>query len=398
MAAVSPRWQAVPLFLDARHAEQTRVYLHRSLDKTPYVRVLPSDSAGRFAAPDRLLTTAQGALQMYRFDPATGAVQGEPVVVAQGLVGGIGAMAASATGVMAYRTGSAQRRQLVWVDRKGAVLRAIGEPETGNTGSPDLSPDEQSVVVFSGRSGDNDIWVIELPATSPAGSPMARQPMRIQCGIPTVSTSSSIHAGFLVTDRRVKQSTAARRSPSSSAGQRSAVSLTRDRQHLLVRRDDAEERADLVALSVTGAPRRLLSLSPSTDETEGQFSPDGKWVAFVSSDERPSGSVRPVVSGRTSEDASLDGWRRAGAMVCRWERDLLLAPMAADGGRVAWRSAPEVNLPVPLFQTYLATGTNVLGNKPQYAVSRDGRFLLNTAVESPSAPIVVSVNWMKAVK
>jgi len=52
-------------------------------------------------------------------------------------------------------------------------------------------------------------------------------------------------------------------------------------------------------------------------------------------------------------------------------------------------------MPVPLFQTHLATGTNVLGNKPQYAVSRDGRFLLNTAVESASAPIVVSVNWMK---
>ena len=54
-----------------------------------------------------------------------------------------------------------------------------------------------------------------------------------------------------------------------------------------------------------------------------------------------------------------------------------------------------MKLPVALFQTHLATGTNVLGNKPQYAVSRDGRFLLNTAIESASAPIVVSVNWMK---
>jgi serine/threonine protein kinase len=51
----------------------------------------------------------------------------------------------------------------------------------------------------------------------------------------------------------------------------------------------------------------------------------------------------------------------------------------------------------PPFQTRLATGTNVLGSKPQYAVSRDGRFLLNTAIESTSAPIIVSVNWMKKV-
>jgi hypothetical protein len=53
---------------------------------------------------------------------------------------------------------------------------------------------------------------------------------------------------------------------------------------------------------------------------------------------------------------------------------------------------------VALFQTYLATGTNVIGNKPQYAVSRDGRFLLNTAVESPSSPIVVSINWMQKLR
>ena len=50
---------------------------------------------------------------------------------------------------------------------------------------------------------------------------------------------------------------------------------------------------------------------------------------------------------------------------------------------------------MPLFQTHLASGTNVLGSKPQYDVARDGRFLLNTAVESASAPIVVSLNWIR---
>jgi hypothetical protein len=31
----------------------------------------------------------------------------------------------------------------------------------------------------------------------------------------------------------------------------------------------------------------------------------------------------------------------------------------------------------------------------RYAVSRSGQFLLDTAVESASEPIVVAVNWMK---
>ena len=68
----------------------------------------------------------------------------------------------------------------------------------------------------------------------------------------------------------------------------------------------------------------------------------------------------------------------------------MMAVSIAFGG-----ASPDVKTPVPLFQTHLATGTNVLGNKPQYAVARDGRFLLNTAIERPSSPIVVAVNWMK---
>src|SRR6185295_10021013 len=61
------------LFSSTLGAPGTRGIFIGSLDKTPYVRVLAGDGAGRFAAPDRLLTTSQGALQVYKFDPATGA-------------------------------------------------------------------------------------------------------------------------------------------------------------------------------------------------------------------------------------------------------------------------------------------------------------------------------------
>ena len=70
---------------------------------------------------------------------------------------------------------------------------------------------------------------------------------------------------------------------------------------------------------------------------------------------------------------------------------MMAAPVVLSG------ATPQVKLPAPLFQTYLATGINVIGNKAQYAVSRDGRFLLNSALESPSRPIFIWVNWMKTV-
>ena len=58
-------------------------------------------------------------------------------------------------------------------------------------------------------------------------------------------------------------------------------------------------------------------------------------------------------------------------------------------------NAPDLKPPAVLFQTHLANGNNVVGNKAQYAVSRDGRFLLDMVVEAPSAPIIVAVNWTK---
>ena len=114
----------------------------------------------------------------------------------------------------------------------------------------------------------------------------------------------------------------------------------------------------------------------------------------------PGRSVHPGVP----ESAGRTQVSTAGGTQVRWSADgreiFYLAPdgkltavsIAFGGG------ARQLKLPVALFQTYLATGTNVIGNKPQYAVARDGRFLLNAVVESPSAPIVISVNWTQKLK
>ena len=361
--------------------------------------MLAGDGAGRFAAPNKLLTTVQGALHVYTFDQVTGTVAGAPVVLAQGFAGGIGAMAASDTGMLAYRTGSAQRRQLVWVDRKGMVLRSIGEPEIGNNGSPELSSDEQSVVVFSGRSGDNDIWVIELARNLARritdGPPADAHPVWDPDGQHVVFNSGRFPGRGTQTRQSLNGGTP---QPLFSSGdvRGTVLSWTRDRQYALLRRENPKTNADLVAIRV--ADVQELPVSQSTyDELEGQFSPDGKWVALVSTDSgRPEVFLQSFPDGKARAQIST-----AGGTQVRWSADgKEIFYLALDGKLMAASvglsgAAPDVKLPVALFQTYLATGTNVIGNKPQYAVSRDGRFLLNTAVESPSAPIVVAFNWMK---
>ena len=389
------------LFSSTLGAAETRGIFIGSLDRATPVRVLAA-SAGGFAPPDRLLSTRQGVLEAFNFNPDTGMVNGDPVVIAQGFLGGPAAVAASATGVIAYRTGSVQRRQLVWVDRKGSVLRAIGEPDTGNNGSPELSPDEQSAAVFSGRSGDNDIWVIELARGLARritdGPPADAHPTWDPDGQHVVFNTSRF-AGHGTQGRASISGGPAEPLFASGDPRGVVVSWTRDRRYALLRRENPKTNADLIAIALSDQREVIVSQSPY-DELEGQFSPDGKWVAFVSSDSgRPEVFVQSFPDARGRTQISTGGgtqvrWSADGKEIFYLAPDgKLMAASVALGG-----ATPEVKLPVALFQTYLATGTNVVGNKPQYAVSRDGRFLLNAAVESPSAPIVVAFNWMQNVK
>jgi Tol biopolymer transport system component len=285
------------------------------------------------------------------------------------------------------------------VSRQGIPLGTVGEPQTDFIASPELSADDRSAAVFLQRTGDNDIWVIELarnlarritdgetsdahPLWDPDGQHVVFFSRRFRGGGPARQPLGGGEATPLFADE-------------SGA----ALSWTRDRRYVLIRRNTAKSGADLVAVAADGgAPPVPISQSPH-DETEGQFSPDGKWVALVSNDSgRPEVFVQAFPDGRGRTQVSTAG----GAQV-RWSREdgTELFYVAPDGRMTSVSVAldsgiPVVKPPVPLFQTRLATGTNVLGNKPQYAVARDGRFLLNTAVESPSAPIVVAVNWPKA--
>jgi Tol biopolymer transport system component len=336
-------------------------------------------------------------LRAYRFDPSSGTVTGDPEIIAQGFVGAVGGMTASDTGLLAYRTGTTQRRQLTWVDRTGSVVREIGQPEIDDVGSPELSADEQSAVVFSHRSGENDIWVIELARGLARritdGPPADAHPLWDPDGAHVVFNSGRFPASGGAT----RQALAGGAPQPLFAGPARGVvvSWTRDRRYVLVRRESDTRGSDLVAVPLGDESHEVPVAQSMYDETEGQFSADGKWVGFVSSESgRNEVFVQSFPDARARTQVS-----NAGGTQVRWSHDgneiFYLAP---DGKLMAVSiglngPTPDVKLPVTLFQTYLATGTNVVGNKPQYAVSRDGRFLLNTAVESVSSPIVVAVNW-----
>jgi Tol biopolymer transport system component len=376
-----------------------------SLDGTAPVRIFGSVSPMRFAAPGHLLTVQQGALVAYQFgsgesnNVSSATVTGEPVVIARGLgedATGAAAFTVSDTGVLAYRFGGSQRRQLVWVNRQGMVLSSIGEPGTDSLGSPELSPDERMVTLFLNPRGNNEIGVIDLARNLPRlltnGPPADAHPLWDPDGRHVVYVSARLGG-----DGPVRQAIDSGSMPEplfrgDTAG--AALSWTRDRQYVLLRQGG--QRPDLAAVSLDGSKTIPIAKSPF-DETEGQFSPDGRWVALVSHETGraevfvqafPEGIGRTQVStaGGTQVRWSADG--KEIFYIAPDERMMAVAVSPAAG-------ALSLSAPVALFPTYLATGGNVVGSKPQYAVTRDGRFLLNTRVESASQPIVVSVNWMR---
>ena len=369
-----------------------------ALDRSKPVRISLDEDSGFFAPPDILLTVHQNNLQASRFNPGTGKIVGDPVTVAQG-VNGAGVYGASANGVLAYRTGTAQIRQLVWMDRQGKVLQDVSGPRQGSIASPELSPDEKSVSLFlhPGAGEDNDVWVFELarflghPITT--GPPADAHAMWDPNGTAVIFNSS--RSG----ERGPTRFPVAGGPPQLLASKQFAggtpLSMTRDRRFMLIRADtEGATGVDLLAVSLPD--ERVMKVTDfAGDETEGQFSPDGQWVAYVAG---VSGRAEVYVQPFPDAAAGRTQVSTAGGTQVRWSADgRELYYVAPDGKLMAVSftagAPPQLRLPAALFQAHLANGNNVVGNKAQYAVSRDGRFLLDTVVEAPSAPIVVMVNW-----
>jgi dipeptidyl aminopeptidase/acylaminoacyl peptidase len=138
-------------------------------------------------------------------------------------------------------------------------------------------------------------------------------------------------------------------------------------------------------------------------ESEGQFSPDGHWLAYVSNESgRFETYVRPFPgAGERVQVSTVGGsqvrWRRDGRELYYVTPDGRLMAVAinvsGDG------STLDVGAAVPLFPTVLATGAQVTGVKPQYAVGADGHFLMNNRISGATpSPITIDLNWVAGLK
>lgn len=135
-----------------------------SLDGGEPRRLVAGESAGAWAPPGLMLFVRQGALVAVPFNAEQGAIRGEPVTVADpvGSESGFGRFSVSAAGLVAYRAGTAERRQLTWFARDGTRMGAAAGPDGSGLTWPELSPNGRRVAVARGGQGSRDVWLIDL--------------------------------------------------------------------------------------------------------------------------------------------------------------------------------------------------------------------------------------------
>jgi eukaryotic-like serine/threonine-protein kinase len=426
----SHRW---PIFLpDGRHflyqaqsherakdVETLRGLFVGSLDSMPPKQLLDSNhmfSNVAYADSGYVLYVNEGNLLAQRFDPSRLELTGPPVSVAENVAytPGYATFSASSNGVIAYGNATSVETQLRWFDRVGNMLGGVGEAvQQSDVG---LSPDGTRVAIarFDPAVKTNDIWLMNTSdgvsarftfdrsdEFGPVWSPDGKQ-------IAWGATWSMRHAGIF------------RKSADGSGNDEQLLNRpnpnlddwSRDGRFMIFDEfRDASSRGDLWALQVSGDRKPMLLVQTEGNDTQGQLSPDGRWLAYSSDLSGraeiyvqpflPLGASSPAPIGDRSWGMSSDTGGRwqvstAGGVQPRWSRDgRELFYLTTGKNLMSVRVGPsrikfEFEAPRKLF----ATNVRAL-DAWEYAVAPDGtRFLVDTTVKEPDRSLVVVLNWM----
>src|SRR5205823_341864 len=153
-----------------------------------------------------------------------------------------------------------------------------------------------------------------------------------------------------------------------------------DGKFILFRQTTPEGDYDLWLAPVSGDGKPIPYLQTSFQESEGRFSPDGKWVSYTSNEfGRQEICVRSFPAGPNRQQVSVEGgsasaWRRDGKEIFFRSPDGNLMAVSVESGSTGLRfGKPQLLFPLP----------------GQYDVSPDGRrFLLAVPQRGPEAALL----------
>jgi eukaryotic-like serine/threonine-protein kinase len=381
-------------YVRSANPDRAGIYV-KSLDADDARRIIDTASNVRYVPPGYLIYARSGVLMAQPFDPDRAVATASAIPIADRVdqfpETGLAAFSVSAAGVLAYR-GSADTAlsRLVWFDRTGNRLGEIGEPRPYR--NPRLSPDGARVAVeLVDRVGNRDIWLMDVARGVPARFTFDTG----RDAAPVWSADGKTIAWQGNIAMLMKDSSGTRPEERVKDEPWIPDDWLPDGSGLICHPNAPLQ---IVTIPMAGTDRTpQVVVEGRTITTQGRMSPDGRWIAFASSD---SGRFEvyvqnfPKPAGRwqVSTDGGLQPkWRSDGKELYYLGLDSRLMAVPVALGALA-----EVGKPAPLFTTRVEPTTGLVWH--QYDVTRDGqRFLINTPEITRSAVTIV-LNWPALLK
>ena len=385
-----------------RGAQEGHALMTASLDEKEPRVLMPAGSNVAYGS-GHLFFMREDTLMAQPFDPDALETSGEAFPIAEHVwtVAGasVGVFSVSQSGLLIYQVGGESAgNRLVWTDRGGKPLGTLGDVALHF--SPRISPDGQKVLVSidDPKTGASDLWIYDIrrglrsrftfdPAEdedavwSPDGRTVAFASDRKgdtdrEMYVKSVEGTTDEDL-LLEVDQNV-----------------SPTDWSRDGRHIAFDAFDPTTGTDVLVLPFAGDRKLMPIARTSFNERRGRFSPDGRWIAYISSE---SGKDELYVTrfpelGRKWQVSQGEAvgeylWRADGREIVYGTQTNELRAVEVDG-----RGA-----------TFLVGQVKVLvAESPAIGadLTRDGqRFLIvsTTEVQKPT-PLTLVVNWPALLK
>ena len=352
------------LFLAVGTADVRGIYIS-DLDGNQMRRVAETDAPYAFLPPSHILRARDGALWAQKLKADYSGVEGALIPVASrvfvhGTTNGLAALSGSDAGAIAYRT-AAGLTQLVWVDRAGREVMQLTEPDDSQFDNIELSDDGTAVAVRRMVNGNTDVWLFDgtrgLPRRLTVDPAIDGEAIFSPDGR-RVAYASDPKGSLWDLHERAADGTGTDRVLLSGPENESPRDWSPDGKHILIAKQSATTDFDLWAVPVAPEEKPFAVATTRFSENDAKFSPDGRWLAFDSTDTgRREIFVQPFPGPGARLQVSSGGGRGP-----RWRRDGRELFYVSDGKLVAldidirgstMTTGPKrVLFPIPSLQWY----------------------------------------------
>jgi eukaryotic-like serine/threonine-protein kinase len=398
------------VYLVRQGDEAKRGLYEAALDNPTPRRLLADDSSAIFAPSTNgkkygyLLFLRGSVLMAQPFNAQTLQLAGDVFPVATDASTNFNTQVAasiSAGGILAYEANLSRTSQLVWLDRSGKELGKVGgfQDERGVSLSPEGMTAgtvrmNQGIWLYDvQRGGESRFTPPTLPGSAPVWSPDGRMiAFGAGKGMYVQEANGGSKEELLLENENDKK-------PSD---------WSRDGRYLIYTETDPKGRGDIWylpdPLNKSADKKPVKFQGTDAIESQGQLSPDGRWLAYTSDESGEYGVyVRPFPSGPGRWKVSSGGlpsreprWRRDG-------KELFYLESLSPNYRliaVAVQSGPQGDFQAGALQTLfdirafsvISTFNNFL-----FSPSANGqRFLVRVEPGDAEATVNVVTNWEKA--